>query len=107
MKDNRQKAKKNTTQSNNKAQLLEIFFPKKYEKLSMFLYIMIVPFFIGHLFLFTYVSKFNYDIYSAVCSNNNELLTWCMGYEGFAIVVFSILFIGALINLVQQQNKLR
>jgi len=107
MKDKRHKAKKNTTQSNNKAQLSEIFFPKKYEKLSMLLYMMIIPFFIGHLFLFTYVSKFNYDIYTAVCSNNNELLTWCMGYEGFAIVVFSILLIGALINLVQQQNKIR
>jgi len=107
MKDNRHRSNHNIAQTNSKAQLSDILFPKKYEKLSILFYIIVVPFLMGHIFLFTYVSKFNYSIYSAICSDNNGLLTWCMGYEGFAILVFAIFFIGALINIIQQQHKLR
>jgi len=100
MKDNRHK-------SNDNVQVSEILFPKKYEKLSLLFYILVIPFFVGHIFLFTYISKFNYATYQAVCNDNNGLLTWCMGYEGFAILVFLIFLIGALINILQRQNKLR
>ena len=100
MKDNRQR-------SNDKTQVSELLFPKKYEKLSLLFYIVVIPFLMGHIFLFTYISKFNYSTYLAVCNDNNGLLTWCMGYEGFAILVFILFFIGALINIIQRQNKLR
>ncbi len=105
MKEIRHKSTHSSTQPNNKTQLSEILFPKKYEKLSILLYIIVIPFLMGHIFLFTYISKFNYAIYSTICSDNNGLLTWCMGYEGFAILIFSVLFISALINILQQQNK--
>ena len=107
MKDNKHRSNQNTTQTNHKTPLSKVLFPEKYEKLSILFYIIVIPFLMGHIFLFTYVSRFNYAIYSSICSENNGVLTWCMGYEGFAILVFSIFFIGALINIIQQQHKLR
>ena len=107
MKEIRHRSTHSSTQTNNQTQLSKILFPKKYEKLSLLFYIIVIPFFMGHIFLFTYVSKFNYAIYSAICNDNNGLLTWCMGYEGFAILIFTVLFIGAIINILQQQNKRR
>ena len=97
---NNQKRKKQVS-------LSEILLPEKYEKLSLLVYILVIPFLIGHIFLFTYISKFNFSIYSEICSDNNGVLTWCMGYEGFAILVFAILVMGAIVNIVQQSNKLR
>lgn len=71
--------------------LKEIFIPQKYEALTLLFYLLFVPFIIGHLFLFTYVSGFNFSVYSAVNAKNNMFLTWCIGYELFTILFFILL----------------
>jgi len=84
--------------------IMEILLPEKYAKLFLAFYILIIPFIIGHIFLFTYVSDFNIDIYSAICAENNSLLTWCMGYESFAIallLILSMLFLGKKLSNIQ------
>jgi len=83
----------------------EIFFPEKYAKLFLVFYIVFIPFIVGHLFLFTYVSKFDFDIYTAICTENNGFLTWCMGYEGFAVFFFLILMVMSITNLISSTKK--
>jgi drug/metabolite transporter (DMT)-like permease len=83
----------------------EILLPEKYAKLFLAFYILIIPFIIGHIFLFTYVSHFDIDVYSAICVENNSILTWCMGYESFAItllLILSMLFLGKKISTLQK-----
>jgi len=58
--------------------IFEILFPEKYIKQFLVFYILTIPFLVRHLFLFTYVANFNFDIYRALCTENNSFLTWCM-----------------------------
>ena len=83
----------------------ELLFPEKYAKLFLVFYIVLIPFLVGHLFLFTYISKFNFDVYTAICTENSSLLTWCMGYEGFALFFFLIVFIMSITNVVGRAKK--
>lgn len=83
----------------------EILFPEKYAKLFLVFYIVLIPFLVGHLFLFTYISKFNFDIYTAICTDNSTLLTWCMGYEGFALFFFIVILVMSIKNVVGRAKK--
>lgn len=83
----------------------EIFFPEKYAKLFLVFYILLIPLIVGHLFLFTYISKFDFDIYSAICTDNSGFLTWCMGYEGFTVFFFLILMVMSIANLISSTKK--
>ena len=76
--------------------LKEVLFHPKYEKLTLLFYIIFTPFIIGHLFLFTYVSHFNFSVYTAVNAKNNMFLTCCMGYEIFTILFLILLAIFSL-----------
>ena len=76
--------------------VIDRLFPKKYAKLFLILYIVLIPFFAGHLFLFAYISKFNFDMYSEICSKNGHFLTWFLGYEGFALFFLLIMLIAGI-----------
>ena len=88
-----------TQNRNEELTLSQMIFPEKYEKLFLLSYILLMPFLMGHLFLLTYISHFNLDTYLNVCLNSNSLLAWCIGYEGFAILFFIILFFYSVINI--------
>ena len=77
----------------------QILFPKKYENLFLAYYLILIPFIVGHIFMFTYISEFNLDIYLDVCSNKNSFFTWCIGYEGFSILFFIALAIYSIKNV--------
>ena len=83
----------------------EIFFPERYAKLFLVFYIVMIPFIVGHLFLFTYISEFNFDVYTAICTENSSFLTWCMGYEGFAVFFFLIIIVMSIINIISSTKK--
>ncbi|NOR55716.1 MAG: hypothetical protein GQ531_05860 [Sulfurovum sp.] len=83
--------------------LKEVLFPQKYEKLTLLFYILVAPFVIGHLFLFTYVSGFSFSVYAAVNAKNTMFLTWCLGYEIFTVFFFISLAIFSL----RQASKYR
>lgn len=78
--------------------LREALFPKQYEEVTLLFYLLIAPLILGHLFLFTYVSRFNFSIYSSVTAKNHLFLNWCIGYEILAILVFILLTLFSLRN---------
>jgi len=84
--------------------LKELLLPEKYEKITLLFYIVFAPILIAHFFLFSYVSKFNVSIYSAVTEKSNVFLNWCMGYEAFAILLFAGLIFFSLRNISLQQR---
>jgi len=66
------------------------FLPEGYEKIILSLYILLLPYIAGLIFLFTYISKWDYHIYLSLNNSNSYLLTWCIGYEiiaGIALLI--------------------
>lgn len=93
--------KKNTIDSD-MLSASDIIFPEKYIKLSLIFYTILIPFIIGHIFLYTYIADFNLETYNAICNQNNSFLTWCMGYESFAIVVILAIILLLSINILSR-----
>jgi len=83
--------------------LKDVLFPQKYEKLTLLFYLLVAPFMIGHIFLFTYVSHFSFSVYQAVTVNSNMFLSWCIGYEMLAILFFILLTIFSLRQSLQNR----
>jgi hypothetical protein len=100
---NQQEHKAQTTKES--LSVSDIIFPEKYTKPLIVIYLLLLPFIVGHIFLFTYVSKFNFEIYSAICTENNGFLTWCMGYESFAVLLALILVIAFIFQKVNLTLK--
>ena len=82
--------------------LKDVLFPAKYEKLTLLFYILLAPFILGHLFLFTYVSHFDFSVYKAVLVKSNMFLIWGIGYEMFTIFFFILLALFSLRQTYQQ-----
>jgi len=95
------------TEQNHKEQptFSQILFPSKYENIFLAYYILLIPFIVGHIFLFTYISNFDLSIYLDVCSTKNSFFTWCIGYEGFSILFFMILAFFSIKNTLSRLNK--
>ena len=62
------------------------FLPEGYEKIMLFVYILLLPYIAGLIFLFTYISKWDYKIYLSLNSANSYIFTWCIGYEILAVL---------------------
>jgi len=105
MKEQKNRHRHNQADTKDELTISHIIFPEKYTKLLVIIYLLLLPFIIGHIFIFTYVSKFNFEIYSAICTDNNSFLTWCMGYESFAIILASILFFTFIFQKVKKNLK--
>jgi len=76
----------------------ETFFPKGYEKIFLALYILLLPYFAGIIFLFFYVAGGNVDIFYSVFDKQNHILTWCIGYEILAVLTLIYLVKNAVIS---------
>lgn len=85
--------------------LEQIFLPNKYENLFLAYYIILIPFILGHIFLFTYISNFQLSVYIDVCSIKNSFFTWCIGYEGFSILFFIVLAVLSIKNVLSNYTK--
>ncbi len=77
------------------------FLPEGYEKIILSLYILLLPYIAGLIFLFTYVSRWDYHIYLSLNNNNSYLLTWCIGYEIIAGIALLIIVKNAIFYSMQ------
>ena len=91
-----------------KSKDINIFLPAKYEKILLPIYLFAFPYIIGHIFIFGYISKFDFSIYLAVCGldDNSQSMAWFMGYEGVSLA-FSFMFIGMAFTKVLQAQKMQ
>ena len=74
-----------------------LFFPEGFEKFFLVVYVVILPYLAGLLFLFFYVAKRDMEIFAKLYSSQMYLLTWCIGYEilaaiGLLLIAKSIIF---------------
>ena len=70
--------------------------PEGYEKIAFFIYILLLPYIAGLIFLFTYVSKWDYNIYLSLNNSHSYMLTWCIGYEIIAGITLIIIIKNAI-----------
>ena len=91
--DNRQKANDKGTPLPKDVNLQQsfLFFPEGFEKFFLVVYVVILPYLAGVLFLFFYVAKRDTTLFVNLYKSQMYLLTWCIGYEILAAVV--LLFI--------------
>ncbi|HQS71742.1 MAG TPA: hypothetical protein PLH07_00500 [Sulfurovum sp.] len=82
-----------------------LFFPEGYETIFLLLYIAILPYIAGFMFLFLYVSKANIDVFLAVYKNSFFILTWAIGYE--IIAALALLWIAKMAIGFGKQDLLR
>lgn len=64
-----------------------LFFPQGYETIFLLIYVALLPYIAGFLFLFVYISKSKIKIFTTVYQNSSFILTWAMGYEIIAGIV--------------------
>ena len=64
-----------------------LYFPEGFEKIFLAMYFILLPFITGLLFLFFYISKGKYEIFSSLNQDYFFILTWAIGYEILAILI--------------------
>jgi len=70
--------------------------PEGYEQIALFIYILLLPYIAGIIFLFTYISKWDYNIYLSLNNSHSYMLTWCIGYEIIAGITLLVIIKNAI-----------
>ena len=83
----------------------ETFFPKGYEKIFLALYILLLPYFAGIIFLFLYIAGGNIDLCYSVFDKQNHILTWCIGYEILAVLILIYIIKDAVISSLRPKRS--
>jgi hypothetical protein len=60
---------------------MSFIFPKGYEKIFLFLHVLILPYVAGLLFIFLYIAEANIVFFTSMVDDLSFFLTWCIGYE--------------------------
>ncbi len=68
-----------------------LFFPPGKEMLFLGIYFVTIPYIVGLVFLFFYVSNGNASIFGSLSTDSNFFLVWALGYE--IVAVFILLMI--------------
>ena len=75
-----------------------LLFPENYEKIFGGIYLVLLPYILGTLFLFFYIADASIDTISTLDKNFSYLLNWYIGYEVLAMCML-LLIIKSLFNL--------
>ena len=69
----------------------ETFFPDGYEMLFSIMYIAILPYLAGLIFLLLFFSNLNINLMQSIYASHSFFLTWCVGYEILAVITLIII----------------
>ncbi len=86
--------RKNTSFSQQEVDLQKtpfLFFPPGKEMLFLGIYFVTIPYIVGLVFLFFYVSNGNASTFGSLSTDSNFFLVWALGYE--IVAVFILLMI--------------
>ena len=64
-----------------------LFFPEGFEKIFLAIYFVSLPYILGLLFLFFYISEGKFKVFLAVNQDSPFLMTWAIGYEILATLI--------------------
>ena len=64
---------------------LNTYFPAGLETLFLLVYILLLPYIAGLIFLLLFFSRLNITIMQSIFNAHSFFLTWCVGYEILAI----------------------
>jgi len=64
-----------------------LFFPAGFEKIFLAIYFVSLPYILGLLFLFFYISEGKFEVFLAVNQDSPFLMTWAIGYEILATLI--------------------
>jgi hypothetical protein len=81
-----------------------LFLPKEYEGIFWGLYILIIPYLAGLLFLFLFVAEASYK-YFLNFNLASFFIIWAIGYEACAVLAIVGIFLGWLQYLSSRRNK--
>ena len=70
----------------------ETFFPEGLEMLFLAVYVALLPYIAGLIFLLLFFSNFNKELMQSLYSSHSFFLTWCVGYEILAIITLIVIF---------------
>jgi len=82
-----------------------LFFPKKFEKLFLLIYFLVLPYLAGLLFLFLYISNANTETFLAINADSSIYLIWTMGYEIISIPILLYVIYKALTHSLESKGK--
>ena len=71
-----------------------VYLPEGYEKFFIFLYVLIVPYITGLIFLFFFVAKTNVTNFTSL-DLTTFFVVWAMGYEIDAAILLVLIFYSA------------
>jgi len=71
-----------------------IYLPEGYEKFFIFLYVLIVPYITGLIFLFFFVAKTDVTNFTSL-DLTTFFVVWAMGYEIVAAILLTMIFYSA------------
>ncbi len=80
------------------------FFPPGYETIFLSIYVVSLPYIMGILFLFFYISHANFELFSVINRKSSFLFTWAIGYEILAAMFF-IFIIKLFIDSVRAEHS--
>lgn len=81
-----------------------IFFPKKYEKLYLLVYFILLPYTVGLLFLFIYIGSGDINFFMEIGEEAFFLWTWAIGYEVLASIAI-IYIIKLTISSIKKEKR--
>jgi hypothetical protein len=75
-----------------------LLFPENYEKVFVGIYLLLLPYIVGSLIVFFYITNANIGTFSAFEGDLSSLLDWCIGYEVLTFLIL-LLIIKSLFNM--------
>jgi len=81
-----------------------LFFPAGFEKIFLAIYFISLPYILGLLFLFFYISEGKFKVFIAVNEDSPFMMTWAIGYEILATLIILWIIKNA-INFTQKNTK--
>ena len=82
-----------------------LFFPPGKEFLFLAIYFVTLPYIVGLIFLFFYVSNGEASIFGAVSTDSNFFLVWIIGYELLAAFIVTWIVKNAIMFTIRNSQK--
>jgi len=82
-----------------------LFFPEGFEKIFLGVYVVVLPYIAGLLFLFFYIAEGKTEQFLSMNNDSSFILTWAIGYEIIAVLAILYIIKSAISFSVKNKDK--
>ena len=82
-----------------------LFFPQGFEKVFLGIYLVVLPYIAGLLFLFIYVAEGKTELFLSLNDDSSFILTWAIGYEIIATLAIILIIKSAISFSLKNSRK--